>query len=141
MTRAAYEEGIYSWPYIARMASGEGELFYYGARHTYTPTDPQVAEISQLWEAFRPDVAFNEGGNPPVEESMDDAVSKHGEAGLVRYLAARDDVPVASLDPTRAQEVAWLRKFFPADRVKLFFLLRAAAQIWWRGPWCWRPGR
>ena len=40
----------------------------------------------------------------------------------------RDDIPVASLDPDRAEEVAYLRQSFPAMDVKLFFVLRAVAQ-------------
>jgi len=40
----------------------------------------------------------------------------------------RDDIPVASLDPDRAEEVAYLRQSFPAMDVKLFFVLHAVAQ-------------
>jgi len=51
-------------------------------------------------------------------------VIRHGESGLVRYLAARDHVPVRSIDPTLEAEVLELRKEFPAQKVKLFFVLR-----------------
>ncbi len=74
-------------------------------------------------------MAFNEGGPPPIEGTPTSAVEKYGEPGLVRFLAARDDIPVASLDPERAEEVAHLRQSFPATDVKLFFVLRAIAQF------------
>ena len=45
------------------------------------------------------------------------AVGLVGEAGFVRFLAARDDVPVTTLDPSRAEEVAHLRLTFPATVV------------------------
>lgn len=125
--------GEYEWPYILRIAGSRGELLYYGARHTYSPDDPQIAEIERLWTGFRPDIAFNEGGNPPVESSREETVRKGGEAALVRFLAARDNVPVTTLDPSRSEEVAHLKLRFPAEDVKLFLLLRAAAQHAARG--------
>lgn len=124
-----YARRSVQWPYVLTFETTNGTLLYYGARHTYTPADTQVQQLEQAWACFRPTMAFNEGGNPPVETSRDAAVEKYGEAGLVRFLAARDDVPVASLDPDRAEEVAHLRKRFTPEQVKLFFLLRNAAQF------------
>lgn len=128
MTWPEYAAGSYQWPYLVRIGDGSGELLYYGARHTYSPDDPQIVEIERLWSAFRPDIAFNEGGNPPIESSARDAVLMAGEAGLVRFLAARDDVPVATLEPSRAEEVAHLGGLFPREQVKLFLVLRTVAQ-------------
>lgn len=119
-----------SWPYVLRLASpGGGELFYFGAAHTYDPADRQVADIEAAWRAFRPDIAFTEGGFPPFENSRDEAVRKHGEAGLVRFLAARDDVPTTTLDPSRAEEIAALTSNFSKDQIKLFFVLRGVSQF------------
>ena len=128
MTWKEYGRLSVQWPYLLRFDSAQGSLFYYGARHSYSPQDLQTEHIERLWDCFEPTIAFNEGGNPPIEASRDVAVEKYGEAGLVRFLAARDDVPVASLDPPRAEEVAHLRRAFSATDVKLYFVLRAAAQ-------------
>jgi hypothetical protein len=129
MSWPEYQGRSVQWPYVLRFEPARGLLLYYGARHTNSPTDSEVAEIERLWAGLKPTMAFNEGGNPPVEATRDAAVEKYGEAGLVRFLAARDDVPVASLDPDRAEEVAHLRRSFPAVEVKLFFVLRAVAQL------------
>ena len=128
LTWQEYDRLDVQWPYILRLASGRGELLYYGIRHTYSPDDPQIDEIEKLWTAFRPDIAFNEGGNPPIESSREEAVRKGGEGAFVRFLAARDNVPVASLDPSRAEEVAYLKRSFPAEEIKLIFVLRSVAQ-------------
>lgn len=122
------DSGSYSWPYILNLRSTPGALLYYGARHSYAPDDPQLARIEELWEDFQPTIALNEGGHPPVEASREEAIRKHGEAGLLRFLAAQHDVPVTTLDPSRAQEVAWLRRTYPVEQIKLFFLLRSATQ-------------
>ena len=123
MTWAEYHQPP-SWPYVLRFST----LLYYGARHTYEPADPQIAEIQTLWSAFHPDIALNEGGNPPFAPTIEESVTKYGEAGLLRFLARRDNIPVASLDPTRAEETAYLSKYFSRERVKMFFLVRGVAQ-------------
>lgn len=128
MSWSEYQTRSVQWPYILQFDPPRGALLYYGARHTNAPSDPQVQEIERLWTTFKPTVAFNEGGSPPVEETRDLAVERFGEAGLIRFLAARDDIPVASLDPDRGEEVAYLRQLFAATEVKLFFVLRAVAQ-------------
>src|SRR5262249_39190697 len=115
-------------PYILKIQTPEAILLYYGVAHTYNPADPQVSEIERLWAEFHPEIAFNEGGDPPIEKSPDDAVRKYGEPGLVRFLAARDRIPVMSIDPTRGEEVAFLRKKFSQEQVKLFYVLRVVAQ-------------
>ena len=118
------------WPYIVTMdCRGGGALHYFGASHTYDPADPQVGQIEEAWKRFRPDIAFNEGGSPPYEKTIEEAVRKSGEAGLVRFLAMRDDIPVMSIDPSRAEEVAVLSSKFTREEIKLFFLLRSAMQF------------
>lgn len=117
-----------TWPYILNVQTPKGELLYFGASHTSDPAHPQIAEIERLWGEFHADVALNEGGDPPAQKSRDEAVRKYGEAGLVRFLAARDKVPVQSIDPTRAAEVAALLTRFAPEQVKLFFVLRVVAQ-------------
>ena len=126
-----YAAGSYSWPHILRLLSGNdnGELLYFGAHHSFSPDDPQLTQIEDLWDEFRPTLAFNEGGHPPVEPSREEAIRKYGEPGLVRFLAARDGIPVTTLDPSREQEVAWLLRTFSAEEVKMFFILRVAAQF------------
>ena len=68
------------------------------------------------------------GGDPPTEKIKDNAVNRWGERGFVRFLAARDRVPVHSLDPTRAAEVDDSCKKFSPEEVKLFFILRTVSE-------------
>jgi len=133
LTWQEYGRVSVEWPYVLRIAGSRGELLYYGARHTYLPGDPQIDEIERLWTAFRPDIAFNEGGNPPIESSREDTVRKGGESAFVRFLAARDNVPVTTLDPSRAEEVAHLKRKFTAEEIKLFYVLRTGAQFTAKG--------
>ena len=110
-------------PYVLDLSIGHGRLVYVGARHTNDPTSSEVSLIEWLWTQLEPELAFNEGGDPPTEKTKVAAVRRFGEAGLVRYLAMRDGVSVASLDPSRAQQADAAMLHFSAEQVKTFFAL------------------
>lgn len=124
MTWEEYGALSHGYPYVVRLSSAEGQLLYFGSRHVYDPADPQVTEIQKLWAEFAPTEALNEGGDPPVAGTIEDAVRQFGEPGLVRYLAARDDTPVMSLEPSRATEVPMLLPHYSREQIKLFYILR-----------------
>jgi len=125
MSWQEYSRRSYTWPYLLNIYTiGGGSLLYFGARHSNDPNDQQFSEIEYHWAQFKPDIAFNEGGDPPVEKTRNEEIRKYGEPGLVRFLAARDNIPVRSLDPTRSEEVAILRKKYPLEQIKMFYLLR-----------------
>jgi hypothetical protein len=133
MTWAAYSDLQRSgrhpkWPYILRIDRSGGALLYFGAAHSFDPADLQNAKIEQEWRAFAPDIAFTEGGQPPIASSRDEAVRSAGEPGLVRFLAARDNVPTTTMDPSLAQQLAALSKAYSREQIKLFFVLRAVSQ-------------
>src|SRR5438552_4272651 len=80
-------------PYVVHLRCGRGELLYIGSPHTNDPARAELAEIEARWKASPPEIAFNEGGDPPIEINRNDAVKKFGESGLVRYLAAESHIP------------------------------------------------
>ncbi len=106
-----------------------GRLFYYGARHSADAADPQLDEIERAWNAVKPTLAFYEGPNRPAPASREEAIRQTGESGFVRYLAARDGVALASLEPSPQEESEYVSKQYPADQVELFYVLREAARL------------
>jgi hypothetical protein len=96
----------------------------FGAQHTNDPSHPQLGEVERLWREFRPQVAFSEGGIRPAARSLDDAVTRFGEAGLLRLLADRDHVALRNLEPQEDEEAAVLAPQFQPGQVKLFYVLR-----------------
>lgn len=111
-------------PYVLEFHVGEGTLLLYGGRHVFDPDDPQVHDILKEWGRFKPTAAFNEGGDPPTEKEAKAAIERYGEAGLVRYLAARHHVPVATFEPARADELQALARRYTPEQVKVFYVLR-----------------
>jgi hypothetical protein len=114
----------HSFPYIIELRAGKGALLYFGSQHSNDPTHPQYMKIQKLWKGFRPSVAFNEGGDTPTVNVAEEAIRRFGEPGLLRFLAARDKVPVRSLEPSRGEEVAALLKTFTQEQLKVFYALR-----------------
>ncbi len=128
MTFDEYAKVSHRYPYIVELRIGKGALLYFGAQHTYDPKDAQIAQIQKLWKEFRPTVAYNEGGNPSLSKTIEEAVSKSGEAGLVRFLAAGDKIPALSLEPDRTGEATMLLKTYTVEQVKVFYALRPVPQ-------------
>lgn len=124
LTYKQYAKIRHGVPYILEFKVGRGALLLYGGRHVFDPSDVQIADIETEWKRFKPTAAYNEGGNPPTEPSVRLAVERYGEPGLVRYLARRDRVPVATFEPSRNDEARALLRRYSAEQVKVFLLLR-----------------
>jgi hypothetical protein len=129
MTYDEYVKVSPSFPYIVKLKIGKGELLYFGAQHIYDPKNAQTAQIEKLWKEFRPTVAYHESSGTSLSKTVEDAVGKSGESGLVVFLAARDKVPVFTLEPNRNDEVAMMLKTYTPEQVKLFFVLRQVPQF------------
>ncbi len=83
----------------------------------------QLRQIEAYWEAFKPTLAYCEGAIWPLEETRDAAVEKYGEQGLLRFLAHRDGVRFECLDPSRAEQALFLKQYFQAIEIKIYFVL------------------
>jgi hypothetical protein len=123
MTWEEYMDLRLQGPYVLEMEEGSGALLYYGVIHTMTVDDPQLADIEQRWKAFRPTLAFLEGGNWPLEKSREEAIRRGGEQGLLRFLAERDRVRSYNIDPSGEAQLRHLLKYFPGAQVKVYYIL------------------
>jgi len=111
-------------PYILEMTTRKGSLVYYGSVHKFDPRYPQFADIEKRWKEFKPTIALCEGCIWPLEESRKKAISRSGEGGLIRFLAAKDRVPIQCIDPPRNREAIHLSRYFTPDKIKLYYILR-----------------
>lgn len=106
-----------------------GRLYYFGAEHVTDPANPQFEAIERAWNTLRPTVAYYEGPNRPLAETRDETIKQTGESGFLRFLAKRDGVPIASLEPSPLEEAAHIMRKFPAEQVMLFYVLRETARL------------
>jgi hypothetical protein len=127
LTYEEYYRKKLSEPYILELDINEGpSLLYYGSMHTTNLDDPQFVDIEKRWMAFQPTVAFSESCVWPLVKSREGAISRYGEQGFLRFLASRHKVPIKSIDPTRAQEAVYLKRYFDPEQIKIFYVLRQA---------------
>lgn len=129
-------EGLLTWeeylktqekkPYVLELTTSKGSLVYYGSLHRVDPRFPQFADIEKRWKIFKPTIVLCEGCIWPLEDSRKRAISRYGEGGLIRFLAAKDRIPIQCIDPRRDREAIYLSRFFPSDQIKLYYILRQA---------------
>ena len=113
-------------PYILELDTKTGGLLYYGVFHTLDPRDPQISNIEQKWNEFKPTVAYSEGGVWPVDDSRERTIQQYGEQGFLRYLADRDGVPIRSIESPKHLEVSYLRNYFFPRHIKVYYILKYA---------------
>jgi len=127
MSWEEYNRTPRSRPYVLKLLGGRGDLLYYGAFHSIDLNNPQFSDIEQKWDAFRPTLAMSEGLLWPLAATREEAIRKYGEQGLLRFLAARDGVPMKCLDQPRLLQSEYLRHHFSAQEVKVYMVLRQAS--------------
>ncbi|MEN8154767.1 MAG: hypothetical protein ABFR75_12180 [Acidobacteriota bacterium] len=111
-------------PYTSEIKHNNGKIFYYGSYHNVSLHHPQFRDIEDKWNSFKPDMAFSEGEEWPLEKSKEAAIKRYGEQGLVRYLADRDNVKIKCAEPKRRCEMSFLLKQFSPSEIKIFYVLR-----------------
>lgn len=114
-------------PYIVRVKSEKGELVYYGSFHTVNPANPQFHDIEQKWQTLNPTIALCEGNIWPSSNNKTNAIRRYGEQGLLSFLAARDKVRMACLEPPATMTLCHLLKYFSVEQIKIYYILRQAA--------------
>jgi hypothetical protein len=114
-------------PYIVQVKTEKGELVYYGSFHTVNPANPQFNDIEQKWQTLNPTIALCEGNIWPSTNNKINAIRRYGEQGLLSFLAARDKVRMACLEPPATMTLCHLLKYFSVEQIKMYYILRQAA--------------
>ena len=130
MTFEQYAKKRHRVPYIIKLSADRSRLVYFGAKHVFGSDDPQLAHIERLWAKSKPEVAFFEGADPETTPTAAKSRAEvTGESGLVVFLAARDRVPVRTLEPAQKDEIALLLERYSPEEVKVFYVLRLIPQF------------
>jgi hypothetical protein len=126
---AEYAAIRHATPYVVDVARGGSRLLLFGGRHSSDPTDPMFGQIDAAFARLAPAFALHEGTPPHVEREREVAIRRHGEAGLVRYLAARAGIDTASMDIPLAEEARLLRREIGPNEALVFLVVRQLASF------------
>jgi hypothetical protein len=127
LTFAEYAAIRHSTPYVVDVGRGSSRLLLFGSRHSSEPTDPIFGQIEAAFAELSPAFALHEGTPTAVEPDREIAIRRHGEAGLVRHLAARAGIETASMDIPLPEEARLLRREIAVGDALVFLVVRQLA--------------
>jgi len=116
-------------PYVVDLARGDARLVVFGGRHSSDPADPMFEQIDAAFAALAPAFALHEGTPPAVELDREIAIRRHGEAGLVRRLAARAGIETASMDIPLPDEARLLGRELSRSEALVYLVVRQLASF------------
>ncbi len=105
----------------ADMINGGG-LRLLGSEHTRNANHPQFQRIENVFTGFEPDVAYFEGPDRGVRETLEETILETGEGGFIRMLAKVRGVPAASLEPNPMDEFVYVLEEFSIEQASLFYV-------------------
>jgi len=126
---AAYAAIRHHTPYLVDLTANSARLLLFGGRHSSDPAEPMFAHLEAAFATLAPTFALHEGTPPQVERDREAAIRKHGEAGLVRYLAAGAGIETASMDIPLVEEARLLRRDVAATDALVFLVVRQLASF------------
>ena len=116
-------------PYVVDVARDGTRLVLFGGRHSSDPTDPMFERIEETFARVAPAFALHEGTPPAVEPEREIAIRRHGEAGLVRHLAARAGIETASMDIPLPEEARLLLREVTPGEALVYLVVRQLASF------------
>jgi hypothetical protein len=129
LTFAEYAAIRHPTPYVVDVRHDGRRLVLFGAQHSSDPAAPMFDQIETAFTQLAPAFALHEGTPPAVEPEREIAIRRHGEAGLVRHLAARVGIATASLDIPLADEAGILRREIAQGDALVFLVVRQLASF------------
>jgi hypothetical protein len=129
LTFAEYAAVRHPTPYLVEVGRDASRLLLLGGHHSSDPADPIFGDIDAAFARLSPTFALHEGTPPAVEPDREIAIRRHGEAGLVRHLAARAGIGTASMDIPLAEEARLLCRRIGQRAALVFLVVRQLASF------------
>ena len=119
----------YETPYILDLQKGKKHLVFYGSDHLNDPADPMFTDIEKRFLEMNPEIVFNEGGDPPALDDRNMSIEKYGEAGFLRYLGKKHNIPVKNIEPSLQDQFDYLLKKYSKKDLFLMYFCRQVLQV------------
>ena len=129
------DEGKEQQPYILEYEAEGQKLIFFGSIHTADPEHMQTSLLDRKWHEF---INFDgphkhvlsEGNLRPVEgKNKIQAIKSDAESGHICWLAAKDNVPITSPEPSRENEINYLRNNgFSHEEIITYYFARQMLQ-------------
>lgn len=113
-------------PYVIDLSKGSKRLVFIGCSHTRDTTSNEFTIIEKYFGELQPQLAIHEGG--PLADfkrytTRSEAITRHGETGLLKYLCDRANVKMLSGDLSDSLEFAMTLKKYPKQELFLYYVM------------------
>jgi hypothetical protein len=117
--------GSTKWPYIIDLKNENKRLVFVGCNHVYCDsTHPQFAKIEKYFKTFKPQIAFNEGGQiTKTYKTRNDGILQNGETGLLKYCSDKANIKMMNGDIPDSLEFRLMLKKVPKDKLYLYYFM------------------
>ncbi len=126
---AEYAAVRHPTPHVVDVGSRESRLLVFGVRHSSDPADAMFAQLDTAFVQLAPCFALHEGTPPQAGRDREVAIRRHGEAGLMCYLAADAGIGTASMDIPLGAEAQLLRSEVGVGDALVFLVVRQLASF------------
>lgn len=134
LTWEEYRKLPYKDPWFFTLIENNQWLYFLGISHESDPSHPQNNYIKEKWDEFLklteglPRIVFQEGGLRDVSATEEEAITRDGEAGLIRYLSHKSNVEIISPELKKQDQLGLLTGKFERDAVAYFYFARTVDQ-------------
>lgn len=133
MTPEEYRKTEWPAPYILKLKTPTGNLYYFGEEHSFDPKNPQWEKVKSVWQEFLNDpsqkkIVFVEGGIRKPRKTEGESILDEGGMGLISHLAHQAKIEIRSPEPERGEERRALEKEFSRDEIQYYYFARMVYQ-------------
>jgi len=123
-------------PYVYQVNKSDRILVFFGAKHSFDVADTQFKLLKEKWLEFltvtnrKNCLVFYEAKLPNINLTREEEIiNKFGEAGLIRYLAEKNNIESLSPEPPPELEIRELLKKYDAKLLSFFYFLRSLSSL------------
>jgi len=131
----SYTKIKHELPYFYKIKSNGQVLYYFGSDHTKNIKNPQFENIKNKFKEFLTETLNNKKvvffeGNVKVDDnlSLEEYISKYGEAGAIVYWSKKSEVEAVRPEPCDGELVNKLLENFSMEEIFYFYMIRAIGQ-------------
>lgn len=112
-------------PYVLDVQNGDKRVIFVGCEHVYDDTThPQFKKMEMLFQALKPEIAFNEGGQVNKKyASKSAAIMANGETGMLKFCADKAGIQMLNGDLQDSLEFKTMLKKVPREQLYLYFVV------------------
>jgi hypothetical protein len=117
-------------PYIIDIQNKNKRIVFIGCEHQSDSTHEQFKEIERYFNAFKPQIAFNEGGQAKDSihyATINEGIKKDGETGVLKYFADKTGIKMLNGDMSDSLEFATTTKIHSKEEMYVYYIVERIA--------------